>query len=118
MLSLLKITIFPKQKWGGLCIVKIALIANRVFFKTLPRSDKTSFMTKGHGQGVLKRKNYRPQVSVGNIGKITLLLYHQTRVVRYLIIIKIHRVWSLSIYCEWAYVFMYRLEAMKRNLRN
>ena len=38
--------------------VKIALIANRVFFKTLPRSVKTSFMTKGHGQGVLKRKNY------------------------------------------------------------
>ena len=36
----------------------IALIANRVFFKTLPRSGKTSFMTKGHGQGVLKRKNY------------------------------------------------------------
>ena len=30
----------------------------RVFFKTLPRSVKTSFMTKGHGQGVLKRKNY------------------------------------------------------------
>ena len=27
-------------------------------FKTLPRSVKTSFMTKGHGQGVLKRKNY------------------------------------------------------------
>ena len=38
--------------------VKIALIANRVFFKTLPRGVKTSFMTKGHGQGVLKRKNY------------------------------------------------------------
>ena len=35
-----------------------ALIANRVFFKTLPRSVKTSFMTKGHGQGVRKRKNY------------------------------------------------------------
>ena len=34
------------------------LIANRVFFKTLPRSVKTSFMTKGLGQGVLKRKNY------------------------------------------------------------
>ena len=28
----------------------IALIANRVFFKTLPRSVKMSFMTKGHGQ--------------------------------------------------------------------
>ena len=41
-----------------LSLVKIALIANRVFFKTLPRSVKTSFMTKGHGQGVLKRKNY------------------------------------------------------------
>ena len=39
-------------------LVKIALIVNRVFFKTLPRSVKTSFMTKGHGQGVLKRKNY------------------------------------------------------------
>ena len=38
--------------------VKIALIAKRVFFKTLPRSVKTSFMTKGHGQGVLKCKNY------------------------------------------------------------
>ena len=36
----------------------LSLIANRVFFKTLPRSVKTSFMTKGHGQGVLKRKNY------------------------------------------------------------
>ena len=35
-----------------------------VFFKTLPRSVKTNFMTKGHGQGVLKRKNYWPQVSV------------------------------------------------------
>ena len=41
-----------------LSLVKIALIANRVFFKTLPRSVKTSFMTKDHGQGVLKRKNY------------------------------------------------------------
>ena len=41
-----------------LSLVKIALIANRVFFKTLPRSVKTSFMTKGHGQDVLKRKNY------------------------------------------------------------
>ena len=39
-------------------LLQIALIANRVFFKTLPRSVKTSFMTKGHGQGVLKRKNY------------------------------------------------------------
>ena len=41
-----------------LSLVKIALLANRVFFKTLPRSVKTSFMTKSHGQGVLKRKNY------------------------------------------------------------
>ena len=41
-----------------LSLVKIALIANRVFFKTLPRSVKMSFMTKGHSQGVLKRKNY------------------------------------------------------------
>ena len=41
-----------------LSLVKIALIANRVFFKILPRSVKTSVMTKGHGQGVLKRKNY------------------------------------------------------------
>ena len=41
-----------------LSLVKIALTANRVFLKTLPRSVKTSFMTKGHGQGVLKRKNY------------------------------------------------------------
>ena len=39
-------------------LVKIALIANRVFFKTLPKSVKTSFITKGHGQGALKRKNY------------------------------------------------------------
>ena len=38
-------------------LVKIALIANRVFFKILPRSVKTSFMTKVHSQGVLKRKN-------------------------------------------------------------
>ena len=45
-------------------LVKIALIVNRVFFKTLSRSVKTNFMTKGHGQGVLKRKNYCPQVSV------------------------------------------------------
>ena len=26
----------------------LALIANKVFFKTLPRSVKASFMTKGH----------------------------------------------------------------------
>ena len=41
-----------------LSLVKIALIANTVLFKTLPRNVKTSFMSKGHGQGVLKRKNY------------------------------------------------------------
>ena len=44
-----------------LSLVKIALIANRVFFKTSPRSVKTSFMTKGHGQGVLFLKP-RPEV--------------------------------------------------------
>ena len=42
-------------------LVKIALIANMVFFKTLPRSVKTSFMTKGHGQGVLKSKQTDPK---------------------------------------------------------
>ena len=35
-----------------------------VFFKTMSRSIYTSFMIKGGGQGVLKRKNYSPQVSV------------------------------------------------------
>ena len=50
-----------------LYLVKIALIVNRIFFKTLPRSVKTSFMTKGHGQGVPKCKNYWPQVSVHRI---------------------------------------------------
>ena len=55
MLSLLvKIALIANRVF----LVKIALIANRVFLKTLPRSVKTSFMTKGHGQGVLKRKNY------------------------------------------------------------
>ena len=49
---------FKKDPIRYQCYKKIALIANRVFFKTLPRSVKTSFMTKGHGQGVLKRKNY------------------------------------------------------------
>ena len=44
----------------------LALIANRVFLKSLPGSVKTSFITKGHGQGVLKRKNYWPEVSVGS----------------------------------------------------
>ena len=44
-----------------LSLLKIALIANRVFFKTLPRSVKTSFMTKGHGQGVLKCKITDPK---------------------------------------------------------
>ena len=32
------------------------LIANKVFFKTLSRSIYTSFIIKGGGQGVLKRK--------------------------------------------------------------
>ena len=50
-----------------LSLVKIALIANGVFLKTLPRSVKTSFMTMGHGQGVLKRKNCCPLVSVFSI---------------------------------------------------
>ena len=56
----LVLTLLGKVLKKTLCAInaKIALIANRVFFKTLPRSVKTSFMTKGHGQGVLKRKNY------------------------------------------------------------
>ena len=63
MLSLLvKIALIANRVffkiWPRSVLVKIALIANRVFFKTLPRSVKTSFMTKGHGQGVLKCKNY------------------------------------------------------------
>ena len=37
------------------------LIANRVIFKTLPRSVKTSFMTKGHGQGVINAKITDPK---------------------------------------------------------
>ena len=41
-----------------------ALMANSVFFKTLSKSIYTSNMIKGGGQGGLKRKNYRPQVSV------------------------------------------------------
>ena len=41
-----------------LSLVKIGLTANRVFLITLPRSVKPSFTTKGHDQGVLKRKNY------------------------------------------------------------
>ena len=47
-----------------LSFVKIALIANRVSFKTLSRSIYTSFMIKGGSQGVLKRRNYGSQVSV------------------------------------------------------
>ena len=40
-------------------LVKIALIiAKWVFFKTLSGSIYTSFMIKGGGQGVLKRKYY------------------------------------------------------------
>ena len=42
-----------------LSLVKIALIiAKWVFFKTLSGSIYNSFMIKGGGQGVLKRKNY------------------------------------------------------------
>ena len=51
-------TFLLEEKKNHFLLVKIILIANRVFFKTLPRCVKTSFMTKGHGQGVLKRKNY------------------------------------------------------------
>ena len=57
MLSLLK-TLKRLYSLSMLSLLKIALIANRVFFKIMPRSVKTSFMNKGHGQGVLKRKNY------------------------------------------------------------
>ena len=39
----------------AILLVKIALIANRVFFKTLFRSINTSFIIKDCGQGVLKR---------------------------------------------------------------
>ena len=41
-----------------LSVVKTSLIANMGFFKTLSRSIYTSFMIKGGGQDVLKRKNY------------------------------------------------------------
>ena len=41
-----------------LSLVKIALIANKAFFKSLSRSICTSFMIKGGRQGVLKCKNY------------------------------------------------------------
>ena len=41
---------FKKRPYSLSMLVKVALIANRVFFKTLPRCVKTSFMTKGHGQ--------------------------------------------------------------------
>ena len=41
-----------------LSLVKRALIANSIFFKTLSKSIYTSNMIKGGGQGVLKRKNY------------------------------------------------------------
>ena len=37
---------------------QIALIANRVFFKTLSRSIYTMFIIKGCSKGVLKCKNY------------------------------------------------------------
>ena len=39
-----------------LSCVKIALVANRVFFKTLSRNIYTRFMITGSGQGVIKRK--------------------------------------------------------------
>ena len=38
--------------------VKIALIGNRVFFKTLSSSVYATFIIRGSGQGVLKCKNY------------------------------------------------------------
>ena len=41
-----------------LSLVKRALIANSVFFKTLSKSIYTSNMIKGTGQGGLKRQNY------------------------------------------------------------
>ena len=41
-----------------LSLVKRALMANSVFFKTLSKSIYTSNMIKGGGQGGLKRKNY------------------------------------------------------------
>ena len=41
--------------------VKTALIANRVFFKTLSRTIYTSFMIKGGGQGVLNAKFTDPR---------------------------------------------------------
>ena len=41
-----------------LSLVKRALMANSVFFKTLFKSIYTSNMVKGGGQGGLKRKNY------------------------------------------------------------
>ena len=47
-----------------LSLVKRALIANSIFFKTLSESIYTSNMIKGGGQGGLKRKNYGPQASV------------------------------------------------------
>ena len=39
-------------------LVKRALMANSVFFKTFSKSIYTSNMIKGGGQGGLKRKNY------------------------------------------------------------
>ena len=41
-----------------LSLVKIALIANRVFFKNLSRSIYTRLLIRSGGEGVLKCKNY------------------------------------------------------------
>ena len=49
----------PKQSTNrSLSCKKIALIVNRVFFKTFSRSIATSFMIRASGQGVLTCKNY------------------------------------------------------------
>ena len=50
--------IFTKCSLTMLSLVKRALIANSVFFKTLSKSIFTSNMIKGGDQGGLKRKNY------------------------------------------------------------
>ena len=41
-----------------LSLVKIALIENRIFFKTLSRSIYTMFLIEDSGKGVQKRKTY------------------------------------------------------------
>ena len=50
-----------------LSLVTIALIANRVFFKTLSRRVNTSFMIWGYGQGVQNAKITDPKY-LCNIG--------------------------------------------------